>query len=640
MDKRASDYEVYLSPKPARMKEPSNSCKQIDTLNEKSWERRYSNTSEALELALKAETLSKTMEYEKGMAYAGLNRSVCSFLMSKNEEGILEKLRISHRYFLAQNDQVGLVRALNGLGNLYDSYGEYEKGLTYCLEGLKHAERIDYKEGLGDLLSTCGNIYSRLLDYSHALESYQKSLVIRESIQELKAAASSLNLIARTYTSLGDFDNGLLYYNKSIELRERLNDTGALPWNYLGLASLYEKKGEPERALLYYSKSRALNQKSKDRRLDLHCLIGIGRYLLLLRDTTRGISELEEALGIASSLNAKPLLYEIHFLLASAYELSKNMELALLHFRKFHTLKEEVLNMELGNRLKNQQISFAVEHSEQEAEIYRLRNVELKSAYEEIEEKNKDITSSINYASLIQQAILPDPCMIREHFPESFILFNPKDIVSGDFYWFGKTAGSNYIAAADCTGHGVPGAMMSMLGIEKLNESLLHSDQVSEMLSYLNRSIKRSLGQSGKAGESRDGMDIALLCLRKAGDQFKMNYAAANRPLLIIRKESDEITEIKATKVAIGGFTEDDQVFASHEFTLNKGDTVYVFSDGYADQFGMGGKKLKTSKFKEILLSIQDRDLDSQKTILDSFIKEWKEGQEQTDDILVMGIRV
>lgn len=618
--------------------------KQIDTLNERSWSLRYSHTREAEELAREASQLSGDIGYEHGSMYAALNGAVCSFLLGINKELLLVGLRQSLRYFESQNDKTGLSRTLNWLGNVYDSYGEYEKGLTFCLEGLRHAESIGYQEGLGDLLSTSGNIYSRLADYSHALESYRKSLAIREALGEMKAVASSLNLIARTYTSLGDFDNGLQYYQQSIQLRESQQDLGALPWNYLGLASLYEKKGEPERALIYYSKSRLLNASNGDKRLELQCLMGIARYRLLLKDTVRGIAELQQAVEIAASLNAKPLLYELHSLLATAHELAKNTPEALTHFKLFHSLKEEVLNMESGNRLKNQQISFAIERSEQEAEIYRLRNVELKSAYDEIEEKNKDITASINYAQRIQQAMLPRAHVLKELMPRSFVLFCPKDIVSGDFYWMGKREGKPgetvcYVAVADCTGHGVPGALMSMLGMEKLNEAVQQTGEVGEILMLLNRSIKKSLGQSGKEGETRDGMDIALVRIQVAANTTTIHYAGANRPLWILRKQSQTIAEIKATKVAIGGYTEESQGFETHEVILEPGDAIYLSSDGYADQFGHAGKKLKTPKFKELLAAMRDNTLEEQKSRLESSFYSWKGELEQTDDVLVIGIQ-
>jgi len=269
----------------------------------------------------------------------------------------------------------------------------------------------------------------------------------------------------------------------------------------------------------------------------------------------------------------------------------------------------------------------------------------------EIEEKHHNVTESIRYAKRIQKAILPTDEFLKQTLPNAFVLYRPKDIVSGDFYWIAETENTILIAAADCTGHGVPGAFMSTLCIEKLNEAVTNSDDVSVILQSVNNQIKKVLHQSSKADSTHDGMDVALVSLNFNVQRFllenqpstancQIEYAGANRPLWLIRKGQTEIEEIKATKVAIGGFTEDEQIFTKHKIELKKGDTIYIFSDGFADQFNSDDKKLMTRMFKEIVLSIQDKSMDEQKVYLNSFIENWKGNIEQTDDILVIGIRI
>ncbi|MDO8660313.1 MAG: SpoIIE family protein phosphatase, partial [Candidatus Woesearchaeota archaeon] len=245
---------------------------------------------------------------------------------------------------------------------------------------------------------------------------------------------------------------------------------------------------------------------------------------------------------------------------------------------------------------------------------------------------------SITYAKRIQQAKLPTKELIYSHLPKSFVLFKPKDIVSGDFYYFHKNEQSIFIASADCTGHGVPGAFMSMIGSEKLDDALTHSADTSEILKHLNKGIKSSLHQTDSDESTRDGMDIALCSVDT--DARVVKYAGANRPLWIIRNGQTVVEEIKATKKAIGGFTEDNQHFDTHVVQLQRGDTFYISTDGYADTFGKQNKKLTTKKFKEILLSIQDKSLKEQEHHLDNFIEDWKDGTEQIDDILVIGVRL
>ena len=254
-------------------------------------------------------------------------------------------------------------------------------------------------------------------------------------------------------------------------------------------------------------------------------------------------------------------------------------------------------------------------------------------------EKNKDITDSLNYAKRIQDAKLPDENVVRSVFPDSFVLFRPKDIVSGDFYYFRNANGLAFVAAADCTGHGVPGAFMSIIGMERLDDVVGSTMDTSEILTRLNKGIRVSLRQSDSDDSTRDGMDIALCAFDPATRVLK--YSGANRPLWIVRKNSNEVQEFKATKKALGGLTTDDQQFESHTVQLNSGDTFYIFSDGYADSInGVNGKKMTTKRFRELLLSIREMPLNTQKIHLMTFLRSWQGATEQVDDVLVIGIRV
>ena len=279
--------------------------------------------------------------------------------------------------------------------------------------------------------------------------------------------------------------------------------------------------------------------------------------------------------------------------------------------------------------------------------IKRNSNTKLHLQNELIAEQKQEITDSIQYAQRIQFAILPTKENIAKAFPQSFVLFKPKDIVSGDFYWFQEVDNKKYIAACDCTGHGVPGALMSMVATDMLNDALVHTKKVDEILAHTNRSIRVALKQSSDDDSTRDGMDLALCCFDENTNRLK--YAGAYRPLWLIRTTlSPEgragvgftLAEYKATKAAIGGLTEDNQVFQLNEIQLQKGDTIYLSSDGYADQFSPADKKLMTKRFKEILLSIQHLSMPEQGNYLEKFITDWRGNMEQTDDVLVIGVRV
>lgn len=275
--------------------------------------------------------------------------------------------------------------------------------------------------------------------------------------------------------------------------------------------------------------------------------------------------------------------------------------------------------------------------------IARLRLVEtnkqLEIQKELIAEKNREITDSINYAKRIQQANLPGQQELRKVVAQHFVVFKPKDIVSGDFYFLHEKENCIVIGVVDCTGHGVPGAFMSIIGSERLDDAVIKSNDPATILQLLNMGVRHSLRQSTGEDASRDGMDIALCVLNKQSGELR--FSGANRPLWIIRKNATELEEIKPTKRAIGGFTDDDQTFEEHVLQLGAGDTFYMSTDGYADTFGgKSNKKLSTKRFKQMLLEMQSQSLKEQGQHLDAFIEDWKAGLDQTDDILVMGVRL
>ncbi len=268
------------------------------------------------------------------------------------------------------------------------------------------------------------------------------------------------------------------------------------------------------------------------------------------------------------------------------------------------------------------------------------RTFEITEQKKIIEEKNKDITDSILYAKKIQDAMLPAMDVAKELFPASFILFRPKDIVSGDFYWLTETNGYRFIAAADCTGHGVPGALMSMTGNNFLNQLVNERNLIStkDILVQLDESIRKSLKQERADVESKDGMDIALC--RFAADFSEVMYSGANRPLWIFR--NNEVLEFKPTKKSIGGsYVETGSSFSEQRIPLQKNDCVYMFTDGFADQFGgPEGKKFMTKKMKGLVKSFGSMEINLQKEILEKAFTDWKNALEQVDDVLIMGVQI
>ena len=268
-------------------------------------------------------------------------------------------------------------------------------------------------------------------------------------------------------------------------------------------------------------------------------------------------------------------------------------------------------------------------------QVTRRQKKVVEEQKELVEEQKKDITDSIRYAENIQRALLPTIENLKDALPDGFILFQPKDIVSGDFYWMQHHNDKVYFAACDCTGHGVPGAFMSMIGSSLLDEAVVEKGitQPNEIFFEVRKGFINALKQTGET--QKDGMDAVLIAWDKKSN---LQVAAAYSPVLIIRK--GEIQELKPDRQPVGFHTGEQKPFTHHEMKLEKGDTVYLFSDGYPDQFGgKKDKKFMMKNFKKLLLSIQDKTMNEQKAILEETLAEWKGDTEQVDDILVMGVR-
>ncbi len=273
------------------------------------------------------------------------------------------------------------------------------------------------------------------------------------------------------------------------------------------------------------------------------------------------------------------------------------------------------------------------------AQKVKERTIEIEQQRDQIAMQNREITSSIMYAKRIQSAVLPSEDLLKKLIPNHFILFKPRDIVSGDFYWVTEKENKIILVASDCTGHGVPGAFMSMLGVSLLNEIVTNQTKLSacEILNLLRDNVKKTLSQKGRQDETKDGMDL-VLCIFDF-NLMKVQFAGAYNPLWIIR--DDELLVYKGDKMPIGIYVGAEKSFVCNDIDLKKNDVIYMFSDGYADQFGgPEEKKFKSGTLKELLLQIYKKPLSEQKVILDRTHEEWKGEQQQIDDIMIIGVKI
>ena len=612
----------------------NNNLTIIDDSYSRLWKERYVNTASSLSGAKALLMEAQKVKYDKGIAYSHLIIAACSFLLSKNDAA-QENLSEAYQWFNNNTSEPGYVFALNLKSNVYESFGDYEKALQYCFDAYNLASERRDRDMEAETSSQLGLIYTRLSNYEKALEYYYEGLKIREELKDENGIASSLNRIGMIMRLTKKYDESLDYYNKSLELRRKNDQITSIPWTMLGIASTYEEMNKTNEAMDYYQQGII----GADNRCSLQCLMGIGRIYNLLGKQGLAEEKLTESLKMALTLNAQSLMADAYAALAKHYESVGQEKKALDSFKLFQQTMESVKSDEVQTRFRNIEISHAIEKSEKEKEIFRLRHVELKQAFDIIEEKNIEITASINYASRIQQAILPKTSEIKGLSERVFILYKPKDIISGDFYWFKKSGRKLVICAGDCTGHGVPGALMSMLGITFLEE-IVNNRKISNsalILNELRKEVQRALHQKGIRDEAKDGMDFSLCVI---DDSRKViQYSGANNNLYMVR--NGEFTEYMSDRMPIGIYDVEESEFKAHEIPYLQGDMIYLYSDGYADQFGGPNyKKFKSSELKALLTKYSSYPLAEQKEILEKNFLNWKGDTMQIDDVLVMGMKM
>ncbi|MBN2892684.1 MAG: tetratricopeptide repeat protein [Bacteroidales bacterium] len=609
---------------------------EIQFLNKEAWKIRFNDTKKSRKIAQKAYDLAVLHNYELGVNESLLCISVARFMLAENDEYILLDLIAVSEYFEKHTKDRNYIYSLKYTAEVYEKYGDLENAVKYCEKAVHAAEEFGCQEALADSYSLFGDIYVRMDDFKTALNYLQKALEIRKILENGYAIASSYNLIARTYRVSGSYADAFRYYEKALNYREDIDDFEGLIWTHIGLASTYAEVKKFESAEKHFFKSLKINEKFEDKRCQLYCNHGLGKIKTQSENYKEGLIYLQKALKIAEETNSKLYLFEIHLSLSNLYEKLNDDKKALNHYKLFHENKEDVLNNELQNRLKNQLVNFEIEKTKKEAEIYHLKNVELKEVNEQLSEKNTQITDSIRYAQKIQFALIHPINYLKNDLKDYFILFMPRDIVSGDFYWLNKIDNKIFVIAADCTGHGVPGAFMSILGISFLNE-IININNIYEsdlILNELRKNVKVALRQDDT--NSFDGMDISLCVIDI--EKKTLQYSGAFSPLILVR--NNELQIYKGDRMPIGRYIADDKLFTKQEIKLKENDKFYIFSDGYTDQFGGENyEKFKLARFRDLILKVQNQTFIEQKQTFRNVFKDWKGDGMQFDDVIVVGFQ-
>lgn len=542
---------------------------------------------------------------------------------------------------IEQGDEENIASAYNNLGIVTSYVDNHKKALTYYERALEISERIKDYELTSNLLNNIGVIYeNHIKDYSKALEYYKKSLQYEYGVNHTKGIVISLNNIGDLYRKWGKNPEAADYYRKGIELADSAGLLFNVVESYADFYKLYADEANYKEAFQYLQKYTML----KDSLFNI--------------ESQKQISELEIQYQSAQKENQIKLQKEriknqrttiigaligIMIILVSLILLFReNIKRRRLN-NVLREQKEEIYDKALRLKQANKEVAKRNKEIVNKNNAIEEHIIEITQKNDIIEEKNRSITDSIAYAKRIQSALLLPPAEFKTAFTDHFILYAPKDIVSGDFYWVRKTKNKVWLAIADCTGHGVPGGFMSMLGISYLNEISTEEEQPAEMLNKLRDKVIESLKQSDESNSTKDGMDIALIMIDT--EKMELYFSGAFNSLVLIRthENSDaELIEYKGDKMPIGIYRKMQNNFTQQKIVLQKNDCLYMFTDGIIDQFGgEKGRKFMKKNLKNWLLENYMQPMKTQKTILTDVFNNWRSGiYEQTDDVLVAGIRI
>jgi serine phosphatase RsbU (regulator of sigma subunit) len=568
-------------------------------------------------------------------------------LIYQYEDQVKSTEYIFHALDLAEEsgDQLQMAYVYNIVGSHYRVNGDLEKSIEFYNKSLSIREFTKDSLGIAVCYNNLGICYMMSAVYDTGLYFWEKSLEMKMAIGDSLSAAYTMANIAIYYKDIDRIFEALQYTEKALGIEQRNNDfIGAAHSSQL-MGEIYNKTGNHSKAIFWFRESMAYSDKAGVTYDKLEALKGLANAYEGQGDFKNAFLTLQEYLLLNEKYtneSTEKIAQEMQTRYETEKKEKENLLLKTQNEKQDLKLKEETTRNELqeaNNRYLLAGLIFALLLLG--VIIFALRRVrQAKIQIEEqkhlVEEKNKEITDSINYAKRIQAAILPPDQLIKKVLPESFVLYKPKDIVAGDFYWLQQKEETILLAAADCTGHGVPGAMVSVVCNNALNRAVREYGftDPGKILDQTRVLVIEEFEKS--AEEVKDGMDISL-CSISAG---MLLWAGANNPLWILRKDAEEIEEIKADKQPIGKYA-DSKPFTTHQVKLNPGDAIYIFTDGYQDQFGgEKKKKFKASSLKSLICANRNLSMTDQKIKLDDAFENWRGTLEQIDDVCVLGIRI
>ena len=529
----------------------------------------------------------------------------------------------------AINYKKGIAESCKNLGYCYWRFSDFSLSLSHSLRAIEIFQNLNDLKGEADTLNNIGAVYMFQNDNEKRLEVNLRCKKIREKIGDLEGVSSSEGNIGETYFEMGDYENAEQRF-QSVLNNPNASSQG-LAWAYHNLGLVENVRKNYVNALDYYQKGLDLSYSVKYDVLITDSYLRIAELFIEQGDFDKAILNAEKALDTSRKSGAKEGEKRALYFLSKSYEKKKLFETSLKYHKDYHSIDMEI---------------------SRDTEMERLKTTQLRVAFNKIEEQKNELLDSIRYAEQIQKAVLTRH-QSQDLIGAYFLIFQAKDIVSGDFYWYYEKDEYYYMCVADCTGHGVPGAFLTMLGTTYLNEIMTLEGLASpgQILDKLREHFIIGLSQSSNLG-NKDGMDISMI--RVNTKTLEAEWSGANNPVWIVRKnnlpiikqakttekDSHSLYEIKGDIQSIS-IMDNMKEFTNHQIQLLKNDRVYLFSDGYTDQFGgENGKKFMTSNFKKSILDHQNIDIETQGENLKVIFDEWKGQNEQVDDICVLGLEI
>ncbi|MCC5945200.1 MAG: tetratricopeptide repeat protein [Bernardetiaceae bacterium] len=576
----------------------------------------------------------------------------------------------------AQGDYRGASDFLNKAALIHWERKEYREAIDFFQRSLELNQRLSNQSGIYGIYSNLGTIYADLEKYDSAYYYFERTLEGRRKSGQKPTIISALINSSVVLNNLKRYNESAVLLTEALDLAKETNDIDQMKSCYGMLAETYEKAGDTQKTRYYFDMYRGFHELSqRNRVVEAKNEAEEQRLRAALLEAEKEKAQLEIELKEKEIKKERAKVEAKNDTLAELEKNFSKQELALRVMEQQSALREAEFEREKAAReekiirqklwivltsgllalvfvialfiyrSRQQKKQANIELRQKSYEISQqqnrivVQNKKIEKAFSEIEQKNKNITASINYAQRIQAAMLPDRRLIAQTLPQSFIFFKPRDIVSGDFYFFHEVDNKVILAAVDCTGHGVPGAFMSLIGNEVLSR-IVKEQKITEpdkILNQLDQGIRNALHQ--EQTHNRDGMDMSLVTLDK--ERNILQFAGAKNPLYYF--ENQELKVIKGDKMSIGGdFHKSRSNFKLHEINSQNIESFYLFSDGFQDQFGgEEGRKFMVGRFKRLLASLQDKSIESQTQTVEQTFQDWiGEDYEQVDDVLLLGVKM